>query len=260
MGGHTVVYDWVKANEFKKSDLDEFSEEQWVKEEKKYYIRLRDQAFKFVIDDDDLISWSIKYLASRVIHIYVEQVQVEIDSDFEDPDFVIGNELSDDDNDDQIFEGNVEHVGSDLDEIDESNVVGSTTYVNKGSEQCDYDKEGGIQLVVDIERGKQPVVDEYDSGGGGDPDLLDGDDEVDFDEYRVSDEDNDEPNYPVFNPKTIFDPVFSIGQIFGTNQEFRKAAQSYAIKVKRNIHVPKNDTRRIYAECAMKNVNGRFVR
>lgn len=144
----------------KKSDLDEFCSKAGVKVEKKYYIRLIDKIFKFVIDDEDLRSWSMKYLALREIHIYVEQLQPqpepepepenvqldELDSEFEDSDFIIGNELSDDD-DDVIFERNVLDVASDLGEIDESNLVKSATFVTIRTEQP----------VVGDDRGKQPI-------------------------------------------------------------------------------------------------------
>ncbi|KAL8492925.1 hypothetical protein ACS0TY_024211 [Phlomoides rotata] len=61
----------------------------------------------------------------------------------------------------------------------------------------------------------------------------------DFDEHRVSDEDNDEHIYPLFNPKTTFHPDFFISQIFATKKEFMLATQSDAIKQRRNIHFSK---------------------
>ncbi|KAL8474229.1 hypothetical protein ACS0TY_030887 [Phlomoides rotata] len=199
IGGDTLVFDWVKANEFKVSDLDEFSGKAGVKGDRKYHIWFRDKAFKFVVDDEDLRSWAHN----------IED---------EDPDLVIGNELINEDE-------------------------------NERGKQLVVNNERGKQLVVNDERGKQPIVEESDSGGEGEPDLLDGDDEVDFDETRISDEDNDEPKYPIFNPKTTFNPEFSINQIFATKHEFKKAAQSYAINVKRNICFSKNDGRRVYANC-----------
>lgn len=56
--------------------------------------------------------------------------------------------------------------------------------------------------------------------------LLMGGYEYDFDENRIYVEDNDVSNYPIFNPRTTFDPHFVVSQIFSTKLEFKKVAQS----------------------------------
>ncbi|KAL8554989.1 hypothetical protein ACS0TY_002973 [Phlomoides rotata] len=97
-------------------------------------------------------------------------------------------------------------------------------------------------------KGKEVVSTDSDNETNIEVDVVD-QDVHNFDEHRLSDKDNDDPTYPVFNPKTAFDPDFTIGQIFATKKEFKFAAQSHAIKCRRNIHFPKNEIRRIYAKC-----------
>lgn len=261
VGGDTLVFDWVKTSDVSITDLDDFSERAGVSEVnclRKYQIRLKDKTFKLCIDDDDLRKWANKFLAERKIHIYVEtlplvekqlseRVELDLESDFEDPDFVIGNELTD--SDDDIFENNIVNVASDLNEIDENNMVESTTHLTIPVEI--HEEGEGVGVGADV--GGESLGEENDSGVEGDPDIVDGGDQHDFDENRISDEDNDESNYPIFNPETTFNPEFSLSQIFTSKLEFKKAAQSHAIKQKRNIHFPKNDSRRIYARCSDEN-------
>ncbi|KAL8470317.1 hypothetical protein ACS0TY_032967 [Phlomoides rotata] len=126
IGGERIVFDFVKTDILSISELDKYCRLAVVKEKgkgmKRYYLRLNDMSFKFLVDDDDVRKWAAKYLAFRELHIYVDSGQVEsdggknvqneleIESDgesYEDPDFVIGNEMSDDERDDEIYKQNV---------------------------------------------------------------------------------------------------------------------------------------------------------
>ncbi|KAL8511623.1 hypothetical protein ACS0TY_018142 [Phlomoides rotata] len=339
-GGDKLVFDWIKTNEFKFSDLVEFSAKAGVKGQNKYHIRLKSGSFKYVIDDEDLRVWANKFLDTREIHVYVEPFDgseneseteapnfLEIESDydsFEDPDFVIGNELTD--NDDEFFEGNVDTLEGDVESLDPKNIFDSTYHVwielgGEGGNLGDGDSVGGdkgknpVQEEIGGEggnlgdgdsvggdKGKNPVQEEIGGEGGnlGDGDSVGGDKgknpvqeeiggeggnlgdgdsvggglgtkgrnvdsesegEVEyekdvvggegeyFDEHRLSEDDDETPNAPVFNPQTTFNPEFNVRQLFASKTEFRKAVQSGAIRDRRNVHFPKNDNRRIYAKC-----------
>ncbi|CAA0819378.1 Unknown protein, partial [Striga hermonthica] len=65
----------------------------------------------------------------------------------------------------------------------------------------------------------------------------------------VDSENEAEVETPVFNPELIFDPVFELGMVFATKQEFRKAIQSHSIKTKRTLKTIKNDKIRVYVRC-----------
>ncbi|KAL8481574.1 hypothetical protein ACS0TY_027907 [Phlomoides rotata] len=234
--GDTVVYDWVKVDEFRVRDLDEWS---------------TNAGFKFVIDDDDLRTWASKCLkVGRQLSIYVELLPGQSSEDdlptedcetFEDDEYVIGNEILSSEDDDEIFEKEVD--GDIEDVLVGGNEVGTEGVMRRGVRD---------QIRGDEERGKRPDV-----GGDSSESECEVDKEIDvvagdvhdFEEQRVSDEENDEPSYPVFNPKTTFNPEFCLGQIFANKKDFKVAAQSDAIKQRRNIEFPKNDSRRIYAKC-----------
>ncbi|KAL0413357.1 UNVERIFIED_CONTAM: hypothetical protein Sradi_1537400 [Sesamum radiatum] len=72
----------------------------------------------------------------------------------------------------------------------------------------------------------------------------------DMDEHRLSEDDDNEHNFPVFNPMEMYNPSLKLGMIFCSKQEFKKAVQSYAIKQKRSVKFTKNDSFRVYAVCA----------
>ncbi|KAL0440816.1 UNVERIFIED_CONTAM: hypothetical protein Sradi_0020500 [Sesamum radiatum] len=72
----------------------------------------------------------------------------------------------------------------------------------------------------------------------------------DMDEHRVSEDDENEPNFPVFNPVEMYNPSLELGMIFCSKKEFKKAVQSYAIKQKRSVKFTKNDSFRVYAVCS----------
>ncbi|KAL8539774.1 hypothetical protein ACS0TY_001397 [Phlomoides rotata] len=226
VGGETLVYDWVKADEFR---------------------------FKFIIDDDDLRTWASKCLkVGRELPIYVEllpgegkatedrakgkgktkatedrvkgkgkgkaktkatevrgesEVSDEDYESFEDDDNVVGNEiLSNDEGDNEV-----------KDVIERDNEDG--TEHEEGMREEQNERNGGVEdsdeARGDDERDEVRGDDEKGEGRdvGGDSsesecevdrenDVIAGD-AHDFDEHRVSDEENDEPSYPIrkFNPE-----------------------------------------------------------
>ncbi|KAI3465983.1 hypothetical protein Pfo_022646 [Paulownia fortunei] len=71
-----------------------------------------------------------------------------------------------------------------------------------------------------------------------------------LDEHKLSDGDEVGPNYPVFNPALVFDPIFKLGMIFSTKPEFKKTVQSHAIKTKGTLKFTKKDKVGVYVRCA----------
>lgn len=81
VGGDKLVFDWVKSNEVKYSNLVEFSEKAGVKGERKhikYHVRVRDGTFRFLGDDDVIRECASCFLFdAREMHVFVEEVQVD---------------------------------------------------------------------------------------------------------------------------------------------------------------------------------------
>lgn len=59
-------------------------------------------------------------------------------------------------------------------------------------------------------------------------------------EHKLSDGEEEGPNYPVFNTSMLYDPCFDLGMIFSSKDEFRKTVNSYAIRTKRTLKFTKN--------------------
>ncbi|XP_011069749.1 uncharacterized protein LOC105155556 [Sesamum indicum] len=74
-------------------------------------------------------------------------------------------------------------------------------------------------------------------------------DEIDLIENKVSDDEQSESSYPIFNPVENFDPTFTLRMMFSTKGELRKAIQSHAIKTRRHVICTKSDPNRYYAKC-----------
>ncbi|KAL8511684.1 hypothetical protein ACS0TY_018199 [Phlomoides rotata] len=228
--GDTLVYDWVKVDEFRVRDLDEWSTNAGVKGMHFFYLRVINLQFKFIIDDDDLRTWASKCLkVGKQLSIYVELLPGESRNkgkgkssedglptedceSFEDDEYVIRNEILSSEDDDEIFE---KEVDGDIEDV----LVGENEAGTEGVNNYEEGMNVGQMWVVmgDEERGKGPNL-------GGDSsesecevdkenDVVAGD-VHDFEEQRVFDKENDEPSYPVFNPKTTFNPNFCLGQIF----------------------------------------------
>ncbi|KAH6775990.1 hypothetical protein C2S52_013551 [Perilla frutescens var. hirtella] len=88
------------------------------------------------------------------------------------------------------------------------------------------------------------VDDESEDDSEVDADVM----ETEFDEYKNSDGEYERPP-PVFNSAAIFHPDFSLGMIFSSKDQFKKAVQSHAINNKRSVKFTKNALDRCYARC-----------
>ncbi|KAL0327803.1 UNVERIFIED_CONTAM: hypothetical protein Sangu_1858300 [Sesamum angustifolium] len=99
---------------------------------------------------------------------------------------------------------------------------------------------------VDDVSAEMDSADETNSESSGDVVVSDND----MDEHRLSEDDDNEPNFPVFNPVEMYNPSLELGMIFCSKKEFKKAVQSYAIKQKRSVKFTKNDSFRVYAVCS----------
>lgn len=73
--------------------------------------------------------------------------------------------------------------------------------------------------------------------------------DIEFDEYKISNREKEDPNYPMFNLSLIYNLVFNIGMIFISKAEFKKTVQFNAIKTKRSLKFTKNDKMRVYVTC-----------
>ncbi|KAL3846311.1 hypothetical protein ACJIZ3_003714 [Penstemon smallii] len=76
--------------------------------------------------------------------------------------------------------------------------------------------------------------------------ILSSEDEMD---WRCNSEDEDNESHPRFNPANIFQPAFTLGQIFSTKKMFKDAVHSRAINTMRSLKIPTNDKKRIYPKC-----------
>ncbi|KAL8537357.1 hypothetical protein ACS0TY_012489 [Phlomoides rotata] len=267
VGGDTLVFDFVKADQLNFVELEQYCRKVGVKGQgqKRYYLRLQDYNFKLLIDDDDIKTWANRYLAHRELHIYVDFVQLEEDNvelgaendeaetgyeSYEDSDFVIGNEVVETD-DDEAFVSSVDVIVDELNEIDPDNIVPTTEYLTPEQIEVQRVRKLGGESS-EPRTNVRGHGNETESEGEGENDQVVGDNDFDFDEGRVSDEDNEAETFSMFNPNTSFNPGFEIGQIFSSKKEFKFAVQSHAIQTKRSIVFPKNDARRIYAKCHAK--------
>ncbi|KAG8362936.1 hypothetical protein BUALT_BualtUnG0021500 [Buddleja alternifolia] len=75
-------------------------------------------------------------------------------------------------------------------------------------------------------------------------DMVYSGDDVDL--HRLFEEDEEGPEFPMFNTNEIYDPPFSIGLQFSAKAEFRKAVNSHAIKIRRTLKTTRNDNMRVY--------------
>ncbi|KAI3468197.1 hypothetical protein Pfo_024860 [Paulownia fortunei] len=96
---------------------------------------------------------------------------------------------------------------------------------------------------------------ESESNDDDDDDVFESSEDVvhnenDFNEHRVSDEDEECPSHPVYNTAVIYDLIFELGMIFGTKAKIRKVVQSHAIRIKKTLKFVKNDKIRVYVRCA----------
>ncbi|KAG8381237.1 hypothetical protein BUALT_Bualt06G0101600 [Buddleja alternifolia] len=82
------------------------------------------------------------------------------------------------------------------------------------------------------------------SDSSSEDDMVYSGDDVDL--HRLSEEDEEGPEFPMFNTNEIYDPPFSIGLQFSTKAEFRKAVNSHAIKIRITLKTTRNDNMRVY--------------
>ncbi|KAL0406347.1 UNVERIFIED_CONTAM: hypothetical protein Slati_3948600 [Sesamum latifolium] len=127
--------------------------------------------------------------------------------------------------------------------------------IDTGEGSVGLPDEGVVRWVDDIVTHNPPTEsDEVEDGSSGsskgEEDVLGSD--CDLDKNKVSDDEQAETSYPIFNPVQIFDPTFLLGMLFSTKSELKKAIQSHAIKTKRHIICTKSDPNMYYAKCGDK--------
>ncbi|KAL0294845.1 UNVERIFIED_CONTAM: hypothetical protein Sradi_6864700 [Sesamum radiatum] len=133
----------------------------------------------------------------------------------------------------------------DEDDMDDADFVGNDYELDSVSGDDEYDDELYENFVDDVSA-EMDSANETNSKSSGDVVVSDND----MDEHRLFEDDDNEHNFPVFNPVEMYNPSLELGMIFCSKQEFKKAVQSYAIKQKRSVKLTKNDSFRVYAVCA----------
>ncbi|KAG8373238.1 hypothetical protein BUALT_Bualt11G0002900 [Buddleja alternifolia] len=259
IGGRISIFDYVDLNFMCFDYLNELVEQLGYGGSKRYY-KLDRKRFYFLMYQTDLLQMCDGYITkNRELTLYLE-AQIEI------PITQIGssNPLSNDNH----FEPDVGGVGDVADESDNSDWSCSTWDFSDSANEGvgDSDSEGEIEKGVGKSNnegqnksggdGETECGGEGENKGGGEGDSdsssLEEKDimtsEEDFDSDLGSDEDGG-PQFPLFNPCTIFNPVFVIGLLFGNKDEIRQAVRAHAVNTKRSLKITKNDNRRIYARC-----------
>ncbi|KAL2240971.1 UNVERIFIED_CONTAM: hypothetical protein Sindi_0738300, partial [Sesamum indicum] len=106
----------------------------------------------------------------------------------------------------------------DVNDVDEdANLFGSDYDL---STEVDDDDKLFDDYVDDKTTSDLPVDDENNSDGlsgssdDGETDTMG--DEIDLNENKVSDDEQSESSYPIFNPTKKFDPTFTLGMMFST--------------------------------------------
>jgi hypothetical protein len=140
------------------------------------------------------------------------------DSDFIDSDYEIGN------SDDDLFVDNV-----DAGVFDEG--------ASKGTKMFKWKKAEGSKL-----KRKQPMT----MAGGSDDESTDGE-EIDLTDFGEGSNVN---KFKPFCQQDLLDPSFRLGQSFDDVQLVRKALREYSAKNRVEIHMLRNDSKRVGAHCA----------
>ncbi|XP_011093261.1 uncharacterized protein LOC105173270 [Sesamum indicum] len=135
---------------------------------------------------------------------------------------------------------NVETGGVEDDEINNETEAGGVGIFEENVEFLDSENDIGIAS------GSNNV--EEDNSENESIDMVAS--ENDLDEHTQSDDEENGPNFVVYNPNQMYDPALELRMIFSSKKEFKKAMQSHAIKNKRNVKFTKNDSFRVYAVCS----------
>ncbi|KAL8481505.1 hypothetical protein ACS0TY_027857 [Phlomoides rotata] len=184
-----------------------------LRSERKYYVILRN-GFNVLLDEFSLMEECWRSVKSGKIDVYVEGSVETQGSD--------GGRNEDD----QEFEDRDEAGGSNV------RVHGSRPLSPLVDSDFEYDPENdervimGMMIRVSNEEGNdkgETNVEEDSDEGEDDSEDEDVVCDVDmFDEARIYDDESGE-TYPIFNSVVIFSPVFKVGMVLGTKDEFRKA-------------------------------------
>ncbi|KAL0427821.1 UNVERIFIED_CONTAM: hypothetical protein Slati_2956900 [Sesamum latifolium] len=142
----------------------------------------------------------------------------------------------------------------DEDDMDDADFSENDRGVDSLYGDDEYDDELYENFVDDVSA-EMDSADKINSESSGDVVVSDND----IDEHGLSKDDDNEPNFPVFNPVEMYNPSLELGMIFCSKKEYKKAVSSYAIKQKRSVKFTKNDSFRVYAVCTVMVVNGKYM-
>ncbi|KAK4405526.1 hypothetical protein Sango_0559100 [Sesamum angolense] len=218
IGGKVMKFDYMNALHMNKNNLDLFAEKCGISGEGLRYYIIKNGGFKLLLNDEDILEQVLEQLEKREFTVYIEfdppkPQEVAVESD---------------------------RVGKNATEKKKNKVK-----KKEGNGKDKWDDELYENFVDDVSA-EMDSADETNSESSGDVVVSDND----MDEHRLSEDDDNEPNFPVFNPVEMYNPSLELGMIFCSKKEFKKAVQSYAIKQKRSVKFTKNDSFRVYAVCS----------
>ncbi|KAK4389983.1 hypothetical protein Sango_2061600 [Sesamum angolense] len=253
-----MKFDYMNALHMNKNNLDLFAEKCGISGEGLRYYIIKNGGFKLLLNDEDILEQVLEQLEKREFTVYIEfdppkpqEVAVESDrvgknatekkknkgkkkgrGNGKDKEGVVRN----------IFLRQRKGCGDmDEDDMDDADFL---------ENDCGMDSVSGddelYENFVDDVSAEMDSADETNSESSRDVVVSDND----MDEHRLSEDDENEPNFPVFNPVEMYNPSLELGMIFCSKKEFKKAVQSYAIKQKRSVKFTKNDSFRVYAVCS----------
>ncbi|XP_011082265.1 uncharacterized protein LOC105165089 [Sesamum indicum] len=213
--------------------------------DKRYYKKVK-TGFQLLTTDSQCLELGREYRHARDVPIYVEMFGDLV---------LMGADVNEDS--ERVRREEVVHVDEERGRRDDVNDV------DEDEDLFDFDYDLSTEIdddgilfddyVDDKTTSDLPIDDGNNSEGlsgssdDGEPDIMG--DEIDLIENKISDDEQIESNYPIFNPVENFDPTFTLGMMFSTKGDLRKTIQSHAINTRRHIICTKSDPNRYYAKC-----------
>ncbi|KAL2237311.1 UNVERIFIED_CONTAM: hypothetical protein Sindi_0922800, partial [Sesamum indicum] len=180
--------------------------------DKRYYKKVK-TGFQLLTTDSQCLELGREYRHARDVSVYVEMFGADVDEDSErvrreeavhvDEERGRRDDVNDGDEDEGLFDS-----GYDLStEINDDDIL-FDDYV---------DDKTTSDLPIDDENNSEGLSGSSDDG---ETDIMG--DEIDLIENKVSDDEQSESSYPIFNPVENFDPTFTLGMMFSTKDEIRR--------------------------------------
>ncbi|KAL0346028.1 UNVERIFIED_CONTAM: hypothetical protein Sradi_4434100 [Sesamum radiatum] len=125
----------------------------------------------------------------------------------------------------------------------EGDVTDAVRY-GKGNREVDDDAENRGEVAGDASSNSEFTSDEDIIGSG--------------DDFESEYENQEGDGKTMFTASEKNDPKFKIRMIFSSISDFKDVVYGHAVKIRRNLKITKNDSRRIYARCDRKGCEWRI--